>query len=197
MLDDMQKRIVDAAMKLIIMKGYDSTTTKDIAVSAKINESTIFRKFKSKKDIVLLAMKDKRWNPNLKDTDFNNYTFDLNEDLIRFAKIYMSKITPEMIKLSIGLRTPKLYEDTKNEILKVPQTFKSILIKYFQEMADQGKIKQQNFEYLATMFLSLIVGFIFLKGSFETNLIVVDEIEYIENSVKIFCNGLEKEKLLC
>ena len=53
MIDDTQWRIMNAAIELIKEKGYSATTTKDIANLAKVNECTIFRKFKSKKDIIL------------------------------------------------------------------------------------------------------------------------------------------------
>ena len=49
MFDEMQNKIIDATMLLIMEKGYASTTTKDIAKMAKINECTIFRKFKGKR----------------------------------------------------------------------------------------------------------------------------------------------------
>ena len=53
MLDKTQIRIIDATMRLIIEKGYSKTTTKNIAAIAGVNESTIFRRFREKKEIVL------------------------------------------------------------------------------------------------------------------------------------------------
>ena len=52
MYDETQKKILDSTMTLIMEKGYTSTTTKDIAKRAGINECTIFRKFKGKKEII-------------------------------------------------------------------------------------------------------------------------------------------------
>ena len=68
-------------MELIKEKGYSLTTTKEIALKAGINECTIFRKFKSKKDIVLEAMKLSKWNTNLSESNFV-YIGDLEKDLI-------------------------------------------------------------------------------------------------------------------
>ena len=56
MFDETQAKIIQATMNLVMEKGYSSTTTKDIALHAGINECTIFRKFHGKKDIVLSAM---------------------------------------------------------------------------------------------------------------------------------------------
>ena len=52
-LDETSQKIIDAAMTLVRDKGYVATTTKEIAKVAGVNECTLFRKFKSKKDIVL------------------------------------------------------------------------------------------------------------------------------------------------
>lgn len=190
MFDEMQNKIIDATMLLIMEKGYASTTTKDIAKMAKINECTIFRKFKGKKSIVLAAMNTSKWNPDLKETDFERRTYNIENDLTNFSQIYMKKVTPEMVKISMGLRSPELYNDTKNEILKVPLTFKKILVNYFNELVKMKKLTYSNTEHLAMMFLSLNFGFVFLKGSFGKSISKVEQIEYIENSVKIFCYGL-------
>lgn len=190
MFDEMQNKIIDATMLLIMEKGYASTTTKDIAKMAKINECTIFRKFKGKKDIILAAISTSKWNPDLKVTDFSKKTYNLENDLTNFSLIYMRKITPEMIKISMGLRTPELYEDTKDEILKVPLTFKKVLVDYFNELEKMEKLTYGNTEHLAMMFLSLNFGFVFLNSTFGKSLSKIEQIEYIKNSIKIFCYGL-------
>ena len=50
MYDETQKKILNATMLLIMENGYTATTTKDIAKKAGVNECTIFRKFKGKKE---------------------------------------------------------------------------------------------------------------------------------------------------
>lgn len=52
MLDETQNKIIDAAMELVMERGYLAATTKDIAIRAGVNECTIFRKFKGKKEII-------------------------------------------------------------------------------------------------------------------------------------------------
>ena len=95
-MDQTGQNIIDAAMELVVERGYTATTTKDIAKRAGVNECTIFRKFKGKKEIVLQAMEQKRWHPDLEPEDFKNETGNLTEDLCQFARIYMKKVTPEI-----------------------------------------------------------------------------------------------------
>ena len=135
MSDETRKKIIDAAMALIMERGYSLTTTKDIASKAGINECTIFRKFKGKKDIILSAMKLPEWNPDLKKEDFAAYTGDLETDLIAFSSTYMEKVTDKMVKISIGLRTPELFEDTADGILAIPTVFKESLAEYFDTVS--------------------------------------------------------------
>ncbi len=123
-MDETSIKILDATMELIMEKGYASTTTKDIAKAAHVNESTIFRKFNGKKDIVLQSMKEKKWHPELSDDDFKNVKYDLKADIKYFAETYFSRITPQSLQLAIGLSTPELFNETADGIMKIPQTFK-------------------------------------------------------------------------
>ena len=94
---------------------------------------------RGKKEVILAAMEKPEWNPDLKPEDFEGYSGDMLEDLTRFSKVYMQKVTPRMVKVSIGLRTPELYPYTAKGILKIPQTFKKALKEYF--CGDEGTRK--------------------------------------------------------
>lgn len=191
MFDDTQNKILNATMTLIMEKGYSATTTKDIAKKAEVNECTIFRKFKGKKEIVVAAMSLPEWNPGLKESDFA-YTGDLEKDLCSFAEVYSQKVTPKMVKISLGLRSPDLYDVTRDGIREIPDTFKKVLVKYFTEMRQQNKIQTDDIETLAVAFLAMNFGFVFFKASFGDELTELQAKEYIENSVHHFVNGIGK-----
>ncbi|MDD6211669.1 MAG: TetR/AcrR family transcriptional regulator [Clostridiales bacterium] len=190
MYDETQCKIINAAMNLIMEKGYSSTTTKDIARKAGINECTIFRKFKGKKDIVLSAMEMPEWNPSLQESDFH-VIGDVRKDLLSFSSTYMGKVTPQMVKVSIGLRTPELYNETAPGIMKVPEVFKRVLKDYFLSMKAREEI-EGDAEELAIQFLSMNFGFVFLKASFGSGLTEIAYEDYIEKSVDVFLHGILK-----
>lgn len=189
MFDETQEKIIEATMNLIMEKGYGGTTTKDIAKQAGINECTIFRKFKGKKDIVLSAMTLPEWNPQLKEEDFS-YVGNLEEDLVSFSKVYLSKVTPHMVKVSIGLRTPELYGETADGIMEVPSTFKRVMVRYFKEMKKRGVIQNTDYEGMAVQFLAMNFGYVFFKASFGEKLMEVEQEEYIKESVRRFVHGI-------
>ncbi len=189
MFDETQIKILNSTMMLIMEKGYTATTTKDIAKKAGINECTIFRKFKGKKEIVVAAMSLPEWNPCLKEDDFE-YTCELEKDLCSFAEVYLSKVTPKMVKVSLGLRSPDLYEITRDGIREIPDTFKRVLVKYFTEMRQQGKIQTDDIESLSVAFLAMNFGYVFFKASFGDELTELKTKEYIESSVRHFVKGI-------
>ncbi|MBQ4531257.1 MAG: TetR/AcrR family transcriptional regulator [Lachnospiraceae bacterium] len=189
MYDETQLKIMDATMTLIIDKGYSGATTKDIAKLAGVNESTIFRRFDGKKEIVMAAMGLPKWNPGLSESDFN-YHGDLEEDLISFSKIYMSKVTSQMVKVSIGLRSAELQGATLPCIIQVPMVFKNVLLNYFAEMIESGNMRDCDVESVALQFIAMNFGFVFLDASFGNKLVSVSKEEYIRNSIRVFVSGI-------
>lgn len=191
-MDDTSQKIIDATMALIRDKGYVATTTKDIAHLAGVNECTLFRKFKNKKDIVLSGIAQEKWRANITPELFQNVVWELQPDLEMFMTAYMDRITPDFVNLSIGLRAPQLYDETAPMIMKVPQAFISSLIEYFEKMEQLGKINYMDFESLAMTIFSSTFGYTFLKSSFHQELTSLDREQFIKNSVAVFLNGISE-----
>ena len=189
MFDETQNKILNATMSLVMEKGYTATTTRDIAKRAEVNECTIFRKFKGKKEIIIAAMSLPEWNPCLREEDFE-YTGELINDLCYFSEVYLGKVTPKMVKVSLGLRSPDLYELSKDGIMEIPETFKRVLVSYFTKMLELNKLHTDNVESLAVAFLAMNFGFVFFKASFGDELTKLQIKEYIDSSVRHFVNGI-------
>jgi AcrR family transcriptional regulator len=180
-------------MELIKEKGYVATTTKDIAKRAGINECTIFRKFKGKKDIVLSGMDQEKWRANVSPAVFQDIKWDLQVDLEMFMRNYLERITPEFVSLSIGLRAPQINEETMPYIIKIPEAFLQSLVLYFESMHEKGKIGAFDFECLAMTIFSSTFGYIFLKASFGEQLSRIKREQYIANSVSLFLSGIQSK----
>ncbi len=52
MIDETSQKIMDSALKLFARYGYKGASAKAIAVDAGFNELTLFRKFKTKKNLL-------------------------------------------------------------------------------------------------------------------------------------------------
>ncbi|WP_413814729.1 TetR/AcrR family transcriptional regulator [Acutalibacter muris] len=142
-MDETSQKILDAAMTLVRDKGYVATTTKEIAKVASVNECTLFRKFKNRKDIVLQGVKQAGWRANIHQEIFENVQWNLQADIEMFMKAYMGRMTPDFVNLSIGLRASQLYEETSAIIMKVPQAFLLSFTQYLNKMFDLGKYQKQ------------------------------------------------------
>lgn len=193
-MDDTSQKIIDAAMSLVRDKGYVATTTKDIAKLAGVNECTLFRKFRSKKDIVLSGIEQEKWRGNITTDVFKNLKWELAPDLEMFMTEYMKRITPDFVKLSIGLRAPQLYEDSAPLIMKVPKDFLSALVEYFNGMEQRGKLPHLNYECLAMAFFSSTFGYTFLNASFDNELLPITQEQFINQTVKTFIDGIMHQK---
>lgn len=191
MYDETQLKIIDATMTLIIEKGYSGATTKNIAKLAGVNECTIFRRFAGKKEIVTAAMELPKWNPGLSESDFICHG-NLEEDLISFSGVYMSKVTPQMVKISIGLRSAELEGAALPGIMKVPMIFKNVLMKYFSQMIAKGNMLDCDVESISLQFIAMNFGFVFLDASFGDRLVGVSREDYIRNSIRVFVSGIGK-----
>jgi AcrR family transcriptional regulator len=189
-LDTTSQKIIDATMSLVRDKGYIATTTKDIAKRAEVNECTLFRKFQNKKDIVLHGMEQEKWRGNLTEECFKEVVWELEPDLEMFMREYMRRITPDFVRLSIGLRAPQIYEETAPLIMKIPRAFISSLKEYFEGMEERGKIPHRDYESLAMTIFSSTFGYTFLKASFGQSLTQLEQEEYIRSSVRLFLDGV-------
>ncbi len=190
-MDETSQKIIDAAMALVRDKGYVATTTKEIARVAGVNECTLFRKFESKKDIVLQGANQAGWRANVIPEIFENVEWDLQADLEMFMRAYIDRMTPDFVNLSIGLRAPQLYEETKELIMKVPQAFLRTFTDYLNKMCAMGKIPEKDFETLALTVFSATFGYTFLNASFGTELTEIEKNRYIKESVQMFLKGID------
>lgn len=193
-MDDTSQKIIDATMSLIRDKGYAATTTKDIARLAGVSECTLFRKFPGKKDIVMQGVSQEKWRANVTSELFQNLQWELEPDLEMFMNAYMNQITPDFVKLSIGLRAPQLYDETAPYIMKVPHAFLTSLTDYLTKMKEMGKIESDDLETQAITIFSSTFGYTFLKASFEDSLTQTSREDFIKSSVRTFVKGLSKPK---
>nr|WP_308624073.1 TetR/AcrR family transcriptional regulator [uncultured Eisenbergiella sp.] len=189
-MDETSQKIIDAAMTLVRDQGYVATTTKDIARTAGVNECTLFRKFENKKDIVMQGITQEKWRANVTPEIFREVRWELRADLEMFLTAYMERITPDFVRLSIGLRAPQLYGDTAPLIMQIPQAFLASLTEYLEEMGKRGKIAPADFESMAMVIFSSTFGFTFLKASFDQKLTKLEQKEYIKKSVDLFIRGI-------
>src|SRR5690625_4636118 len=82
-------RILQSALQLMKDKGFNSVTIKEIADASNVSEMTIFRHFETKKRVLEAAIKKNTVIPSFEKTFKENIVWDLDQDLLLIAKLYL------------------------------------------------------------------------------------------------------------
>jgi AcrR family transcriptional regulator len=156
-----KQRILQAAMRLFARKGYDGTTTKDLANQAKVAEGTLFRHFANKKAI-LIEVATNGWIEILTDlltelSEMGNYkaisqvmrrrmlNMHANADLLRVCFIEAQY-------------HPELRERIQSEVIA---KMTDVAEAFFQTAMEKGIYRRMNPKIVAQVFLGMfaIAGF--------------------------------------
>ncbi|HJV17923.1 MAG TPA: TetR/AcrR family transcriptional regulator [Bacillales bacterium] len=197
---DKQKKIILAAIESFSEKGYAATSTSEIAKKAGVAEGTIFRHYKTKKDLlisIVAPMMAKLISPYVFN-DFNKVLdkkYDHVEDFFRakienwrevlmkllpVLKILIQEIPfqPELREQFIDLIAKKIFDDV------------SSIIEDYQE---KGQLIEMPPISLARLAVSSVLGFLFTRYVVFPNFEWDDEIE-TERTVQFIMHGLGKKE---
>ena len=84
MIDETERKFLDAALELFAKKGYTGTTAIAISDKAGFNEKTLFRKFKTKKNLynLVLTRNAEKFINELKKSVFSDIKFNTNTEFL-------------------------------------------------------------------------------------------------------------------
>ncbi len=126
------RKILDSALDLFSSKGYRSTTTREIAEKAGINELTLFRNFSTKEKLLEKVIDHGFDIEGFQGSIQPELTGDVEEDLLRFIVDVRELVRSRDKVFAIMLR-----EMSTNNIIKKKMNQFPILIKSFM----LGKLK--------------------------------------------------------
>lgn len=190
-LDKTEQKIVDATIFLLDKEGMNGTTTKKIAKKAEVSEVTVFRKFKSKDNLLKIAKiyysdyfleKISDIFTNYEDTDLESLLKNTWWKLVNFLDNNLDIIKIALDELMSSPEEEKMFSKFSDEVLKNLTTI-------FQEQIDKGKIRKINPSAAAlTVFSVIVEGIIFWK--FESKVSNDDINKYLDDFLDIFINGI-------
>lgn len=190
-LDKTEQKIVDATIFLLDKEGMNGTTTKKIAKKAEVSEVTVFRKFKSKDNLLKIAKiyysdyfleKISDIFTNYEDTDLESLLKNTWWKLVNFLDNNLDIIKIALNELMSSPEEEKMFSKFSDEVLKN-------LTNIFQEQIDKGKIRKINPSAAAlTVFSVIVEGIIFWK--FESKVSNDDINKYLDDFLDIFINGI-------
>lgn len=184
------QRIIEAALQLISEKGYTAATTKTIAELAGVNEVTLFRHFGNKRGLLKAIIEQFSYYPLLQQEINQNVTWELEKDLLNFSLKHFHFLMSIKDFVMIGFKESIQFPEISEEIANIPLLIKKELIHYFQEMHQQGKIREVDFEAAALSLIALNFGHFMSRARLGTIVSDLPTEELLQTSVAIFSRGL-------
>lgn len=197
-LTDKQKKIIVAAIESFSEKGYASTSTSEIAKKAGVAEGTIFRHYKTKKELlisIVAPLMTKLIGPFVVN-DFNKVLDKKHERVEDFLKATIENRREVLIKLLPVLKImiqeipfqPELREQFLELIAKRIFDRVSSIIEGYQE---KGQLIEMPAESVARLAITSVLGFLFTRYVLFPDLEWDDELE-TERTVQFIMHGLGK-----
>lgn len=185
------EKILNAFSKLLEENGYTETTTKKIAQAAGVNESTLFRHFKDKEQLV-----NELVQKYMSDIDTANAGFiasgDVVSDLMQVADIYNQFVETHKALFLIGMRDSFQFPKLKEMIIQLPMKLKKILISRMTEMKRSGEINELvNVDITAANYITLILGHALIQNIYTGTGLDISQTDFVQKNVRNFAEYLK------
>jgi AcrR family transcriptional regulator len=168
-MTEKQINILSAAIELFSEKGYEATATSEIAKKAKVAEGTIFRYYKTKKEL-LFAIPNALSKVSLFEIfleDFNEILNDNHENFEDFLrKIIMNRkkfVSETAPILKVIIQEVPFHPELRSKILNTvifPSTKKGISI--IEKFKSKGQIIDMPSITIINLIITSIFGYLFL-----------------------------------
>ncbi|MGM0843449.1 MAG: TetR/AcrR family transcriptional regulator [Bacillota bacterium] len=195
-LTEKQKKILEAALEIFAEKGYSATSTSEIAKKAGVAEGTIFRHYKTKKDLLLSIVAPTmakliapfiiRDLNKVLNTKYENYEDFLKAMILNRQSFLKENMSAFRILIQEIPFHPELKEQFKEHVAeKVFQRFQH-LVEYYKE---KGGIIDLPTEAVIRFTFSSVFGYLLIRHIFMPEANWDDEKE-IEMTVQMIMNGI-------
>jgi AcrR family transcriptional regulator len=195
-LTDKQRRILKAAIEIFAEKGFAATSTSEIAQKAGVAEGTIFRHYKTKKDLLIsivtpvmihfvapFVVREFVKVLNTQYDSLDQFLRAVIHNRIQFVKEHTD--TVKILVQEIPFH-PELREQFKKHVLPKVTGEMQKIIRHFKE---KGEIREIPDMTAIRLMASSVIGFLFVRYLMAPELDWDDELE-IEETIRFIQNGL-------
>ncbi|WHH61563.1 TetR/AcrR family transcriptional regulator [Petroclostridium sp. X23] len=201
-LSEKEKRILDAAAKIFSQKGFSAATTNEIAKEAGIAEGTIFRYFRTKKDLlhgvfvqIANIMADKIALPSLEKI--------LADDSAKDAREIIKEIVNDRIQIAENnfpilkvMFSEVLIHDDARQILtdKIVTRLIPAFDRFYTRKVEQGVFRPMKSAIVLRAFTGNIIMLVVQKNMFSDKMPIDNLNEEIEVLIDILLHGISMDK---
>ncbi len=197
MAADRRAQIINVSKRLFCQKGFNGTTTKEIAQASGISEAMIFRHFASKEDLYTAIIDHRIQEVGDSLSDEAMLACDDERVFGDFARFVLEKTSenPTMLRLLYfsaleGHRLSDIFY-SNHEIKKVMK-----LVDYIQLRISQGAFGRLNPILVARAFTGMLYTYVTAELLFDAGKYYpqVTQDEIVENFLKIFLDGVRNDR---
>lgn len=198
-MDETERRIIEAAIKVFSEKGFVGASTRDIADTAGVNEVTLFRRFGSKKNIlhhiIHQAVEIYGYHVVVEPVAkiFEEKDLTIRQRLINLLKNRYKLIMKHFPLLKIMLQESSLNTEIRNLFFeKVIMKAIKVAEVFMAEGIQSGYIREDIDPMTALRSLMGSLVFLILQQNFFIKLTEKEVEQEIEKIVDIFLYGISK-----
>ena len=156
-------QILDAAMEVFIERGYNGTTTVEIAKRANVAEVTLFRYFGSKQEIFLEGIRPVLFN-TLEETVQEMDQLSPEEKLTHVLADRIRFVNREHQIVQLILSEKSLFDELKEE------NFLGKIVEFLKKLIHDIGIKEKNEEGTLRLLMGSILSFLYLPTEDESKI---------------------------
>ncbi|WP_414551360.1 TetR/AcrR family transcriptional regulator [Anabaena sp. CCY 0017] len=184
-------RILQAAQKLFASKGFDGTTTRDLAQAANVAEGTLFRYFPNKKSI-LVEVATTGWVDILTDLLTELSEMGSYKAIAQVMRRRMWNLHKNVDLMKVCFMEVQFHPDLRDRIQEeVIGKMTDVAEAFFQSAMDKGIYRQTDAKLVAKVFLGM-----FAIAGFSNNTLMAPDAspqemqQMAEGLADIFLNGV-------
>jgi len=189
--EDTRSRILQAALRLFAAKGYEGTTTKDLAGKANVAEGTLFRYFPNKKAI-LIEVATRGWVDILTDllTELSEMGSYKAVAQVMRRRVLRMRENSDLLRVCFieAQFHPELKERIQSEVIA---KMTDVAEAFFQTAIDRGIYRPMNPKIVAQDFLGMFaIAGVSSETILDSNASPLALQEMAEGIAEIFLNGV-------
>jgi AcrR family transcriptional regulator len=198
-MTEKQRRILESAIKLFAEKGFHGSSTSEIARDAGVAEGTIFRHFKTKKDLLyalIAPMLIKFASPLILKDIKRIMDADLPADKI-IENLYRNRL--ELVRqnwprMRIIIQEAQFHPEIMDALLtNVAEKARDLADLFVRQRIEKGEFRDLPVEHILRAIFSALLGHLFFIRAFPAEFNEQNEEENIKSMVDILLYGIKKQ----
>jgi len=196
MRHDRRQEILAAAMELFAKKGFQGTTTRDLASQAEVNEAIIFRHFNNKQELYSAILEHKAGDKSdARLEEFERLAQEGDDE--RFFQAVGTAFLEKHEKDTTFMRLllfSALEGHELSEMFVASMTARNPISNYIRKRIEEGAFRPMDPQLAARGFMGMFASFVLWQEIFDFKKTQpYDREEVVRTFVSLFLGGITKE----